>query len=239
MLKAIARGHRVVVVYATDGAHGDAPDDLSTHETLEQRRAAEARAAARVVGTSRVEFLGYRDSGMTGWDSNRDPRSFFQAEVDEAARRLADILDDEQADILVGYDWHGSYGHPDHIKVHPVTYRAAELATHTPRVLEVTHNSDVLRPDGPLGEALDIPQDTQWLGDDGRPVGTPERDITWQVDVRDVAEVKKQALRSHASQNDAVMLASLPDDVFNLWLGREHYIERGMAGPMRRAWPFD
>lgn len=239
MLKAIARGHRVVVVYATDGAHGDAPDDLCANETVEQRRAAEARAAADLVGTARVEFLGYRDSGMTGWESNQDPRSFLQADVDEAARRLADIIDSEQADILVGYDSHGSYGHPDHIKVHDVTYRAAELAQHTPRVLESTMNRDILRPDGPLGEAMNLDPDQDWLGDDGQPVGTPESEIAWQVDVRDVAEVKKQALRTHASQNDAAMLASLPDDVFNMWLGREHYIEKGMAGPMRRAFPFD
>ena len=69
---------------------------------------------------------------MTGWEQNADPSSFMQADVDEAAGRLAEVLREEQADVLTTYDWHGNYGHPDHIKVHHVGHRAAELAA-TPR----------------------------------------------------------------------------------------------------------
>ena len=36
-------------------------------------------------------------------------------------------LIDEDVDVLTIYDWHGGYGHPDHIKVHRVGKRAAEL----------------------------------------------------------------------------------------------------------------
>ncbi|EPH02827.1 hypothetical protein HMPREF1531_02139 [Propionibacterium sp. oral taxon 192 str. F0372] len=236
-MKAVAAGHRVVVVYATDGAHGNVPTDLGEIETVEQRRQTEALAAAEVVGTTRVVFLGFRDSGMTGWSQNEDPDSFHLAEVDEAARRLAVLLDDEQADVLVGYDWHGSYGHPDHVKVHAVTYRAAELARRTPRVLESTHNTDAIASDL-INELMDVPEGEQWLGDDGLPVGTPEAEITWQVDVRDLTDRKRQALRAHASQNDASMLASLPSPAFEALLGFEYYIERGVDGPMRCAWPF-
>ena len=34
------------------------------------------------------------------------------------------------------YDWHGGYGHPDHIQVHRVGHRAADLAG-TPTRFEV------------------------------------------------------------------------------------------------------
>ena len=47
--------------------------------------------------------------------------------------------------MLVGYDWHGGYGHPDHVKVHPVVHRAAELAARRPRLLESTMNRDLVR----------------------------------------------------------------------------------------------
>ena len=41
--------------------------------------------AARLTPTDRVHFLGYEDSGMTGWEQNANPASFWQADIDEAA----------------------------------------------------------------------------------------------------------------------------------------------------------
>ena len=38
MARAAAEGHRVVLVVATDGAHGEVPDDLADGETLVDRR---------------------------------------------------------------------------------------------------------------------------------------------------------------------------------------------------------
>ena len=92
----------------------------------------------------RVEFLGYHDSGMMGTPENDLPDAFWQADVEEAAERLAKILREEDADILTVYDSDGDYGHPDHIQVHRVGLRAAELAG-TPRVFEATMNRDHLK----------------------------------------------------------------------------------------------
>ena len=52
---------------------------------------------------------------------------------------MATILRDEHADVLTVYDWHGVYGHPDHVKVHTVGHRAAELAG-TGKVFDATMN---------------------------------------------------------------------------------------------------
>ena len=46
--------------------------------------------------------------------------------------------------MLTVYDDHGGYGHPDHVQVHRVGVRAAELAG-TPRVYESTANRDSSR----------------------------------------------------------------------------------------------
>ena len=46
--------------------------------------------------------------------------------------------------MLTVYDENGNYGHPDHIQVHRVGVRAAELAG-TRRVYEATANRDHLR----------------------------------------------------------------------------------------------
>src|SRR5215471_17183862 len=77
MARAKAEGHRVVLVVATRGELGEyAPDALADGETLAERRVAEQHAAAEVLGVDRVEYLGYRDSGMDGEPSNHDAGAF-------------------------------------------------------------------------------------------------------------------------------------------------------------------
>ena len=144
LAKAADAGHRVVIVFATRGEHGEVAEGfLDDGETLWERRVQECHRSAEVLGAARVEFLGFVDSGMMGTPENEAPESFWQADVDEAARRLAAILVEEQADVLTVYDDHGIYGHPDHIQVHRVGVRAAELAG-TQKVYEATANRDAI-----------------------------------------------------------------------------------------------
>ena len=56
MAKAAAAGHRVVLVLATGGEHGEAPADLGPDETLADRRRAEAEASAAVLGLSLIHI---------------------------------------------------------------------------------------------------------------------------------------------------------------------------------------
>lgn len=243
MARATQQGDRVVVVYGTDGRHGEVPDDLAEGETIIERRQKEALASARVTGAARVEWLGYADSGMTGWEGNDHEESFNVADLDEAAGRLARILDEEDADVLVGYDWHGNYGHPDHVKVHPVAYRAATLAKRRPRVLEVTNNRDVaaqmFAQAVELGLMPDDGRDFTQGADDGNPMGTPEKEIHWSVDVTEQIALKRQALLCHASQKtDIGMLTGFPDDAFKAMFGHEYYREHGNPNGMVEGWPF-
>src|SRR2546421_4234857 len=120
MAQASAAGHRVVLVVATGGELGEVPADLATGETLVERRRVETLRSATALGVARVVWLGYEDSGMAGWEQNKNPAAFIQADVDEAAGRLAAVLDEEAAAVLTVYDYRGNYGHPDHIRVHVV-----------------------------------------------------------------------------------------------------------------------
>src|SRR5688572_12449440 len=143
--KAVRDGHRVVLVFGTKGEHGEVDDGfLDDEEELWQRREVETHRSAEILGASRVEFLGYVDSGMMGTPENEKEQSFWTADVDEAAERLAAILRDESADVLTIYDSDGGYGHPDHIQVHRVGVRAAELAR-VEHVYEMTMNRDHFR----------------------------------------------------------------------------------------------
>lgn len=253
MALATRRGHRVVVVFATDGDHGQRPEHLGPDGDLIEHRRGEARESAAVLGTSRIDWLGYRDSGMTGWPENDDPRCLHQADIDEAAARLARILDREHADVLVGYDHHGIYGHPDHIAVHRIGTRAIELAAHRPRLLEATQNQDaqIAMLDRPevsevfnqfTAAGSDVAEIREMIlkGDDGQVVGVPEAEIAWAIDLPDdVIALKRRAMACHASQtSDIGLMLALPEAVYAVAFGTEYLVEPGSDDPMQHAWPF-
>jgi LmbE family N-acetylglucosaminyl deacetylase len=239
MARAKAEGHRVVLVVATRGElSSNGHDALAPGETLRDRRVAEQMKAADELGGDRVEFLGYHDSGMAGAPTNDAAEAFASADVDEAAARLARLLNDEAADVLTVYDHHGTYGHPDHIQVHRVGIRAGELAG-TPRVYEATMNRDYLRRlmemrAAELAEQPDAP-DAASMED----FGSPEDIITTTVDVRDYVDQKRAAMAAHASQipSDSFFMA-MPLEAFREAFGYEWFIRRD-APQARETWLFD
>jgi LmbE family N-acetylglucosaminyl deacetylase len=242
MTRLAREGHRVVVAYGTGGELGSAPDDLPDGMTLAQFRRGEAEASAVVTGTARLVWLGYHDSGMHGWEQNAHDGSFHGADLDEAAGRLVEVLDEEDADVLVTYDWHGGYGHPDHVQVHRVAHRAADLASRRPRMLEVTMNRDAMRAAYERAVASgrgDQSWDPDAPIDGGEPLGTPEAQIHWRVDVSGDIGAKRRALESHASQtSDVGMMLQMPDEMFLAWFGTEFYVEPGREPSMVDGWPF-
>jgi LmbE family N-acetylglucosaminyl deacetylase len=225
LAKAADDGHRVVVVWATRGENGEFPEGfLGDGEELWERRIQEAAAAAKILGISRYEFLGYRDSGMMGTPENDDPRAFWQADKDEAAERLAAILREEQADVFTVYDDHGGYGHPDHIQVHRVGMLAAEKVG-SKRVYQSTMNRDHILRGMEAARAAgveipEVPRDPDF--------GSPEELITTAVDVSAYLDRKRAALVAHASQipEDSFFM-TLPPDSFNYAFGTEWFIKVG------------
>jgi len=230
MAKAAIEGHRVVLVVATRGEHaGIGLELLEPEETLAERRTKETHAAADILGVARVEFLGYTDSGMMGADTNDDPGSFWTADVEDAAERLAGILREEQADILTIYDDNGGYGHPDHIQVHRVGLRAAELAA-TPRVFEGTMNRDHLQAVIQAGvEAGEIPPDDAPDVVEMSTFGRPASAITTTVDVREHLAAKRASMVAHASQiPETSFFLAMPEEAFTNSFGFEWFIRHGV-----------
>jgi LmbE family N-acetylglucosaminyl deacetylase len=224
MSKAAEAGHRVVLVTATRGEHGEVAEGfLEAGEELWQRRVRETEAAAEILGVSRLEFLGYVDSGMMGTPTNDAPDCFWQADIDEAAAKLAAILRDEDADILTVYDDHGLYNHPDHIQVHRVGHRAAEMAG-TRKVYEYSVDRDALKEMiRSASQSDDIPE-----FDDN--FGVPGHMITTRVDVTAWTDRKRKAMQAHASQiSDQSFFLAMPPEQFQVAFGTEMFILKGAA----------
>ena len=228
LLKAARAGHRTVLVFATRGEHGEVAEGfLDPGETLAQRRELECSRSAEVLGVQRVAFLDFVDSGMAGTPENELVGSFWTADVEVAAKRLADLLEEEHADVVTIYDPNGVYGHPDHVQVHRVGVRAAELAR-TPVVLEATMNRDHLRRMIQLGrESGAIPEEEVPDVTEESTFGTAEVEITHRIDVRDVIREKRASMAAHASQiSETSFFLTMPDEAFEGSFGWEWFIDR-------------
>ena len=218
---------------------GDNPtggDSAGGAADLAAVREAELRAAARILGAHRVEMLGYADSGMDGDPANDDPECFWQADVEEAAGRLAAVLSEEGADLLTCYDDQGTYGHPDHVQVHRVGVRAAELAG-LGLVYESTVDRDHFAAAMPKMRAMMAEFGLDDGADDGRSeiqaeidegsLGVDSATITHRVDVSAAAAEKRAAMAAHASQIPAdSFFLKLPPEAFDLAFGVEWYRRR-------------
>jgi LmbE family N-acetylglucosaminyl deacetylase len=226
-----AEGHRVVIVVACDGAV------WPKHGTV---RLEQFRTSAAILGAARAEHLGYADSG-TGPVLFDDPPGkvrFVRADLDEAAGRLAAILREEHADLLISYDEVGGYRHRDHVKVHEVGARAAGITG--VRVLEATAPREaailMLRVLGAVRLVTRHPMR------EVRGYGTPRAQITHRVNVRHYAAAKQAALAAHFTPLRGKgrmsrlwrLAVALPAPVYALLLGREWFTEPGAppGGPV-------
>jgi LmbE family N-acetylglucosaminyl deacetylase len=235
MAKAAADGHRVVLVLATKGELGEIVEGvLNEGEPLAERRVVEAGAAAKILGVERVEFLGYRDSGMADDPRRNDAGAFAAADVEEAAKRLAAILVEENADVLTVYDSNGNYGHPDHIQVHHVGHRAGELAG-TPQVFEATMNHDYIV--GLMRELGDqMPEGVERPDHEEMELGVPEAVITTRVDVTDFVDAKRAAMAAHESQiAETSVFLQMPPPMFRRAFGYEWFIHKGAEPGIRES----
>lgn len=222
-------GHRVILVTATDGALGEYPDGLlAAGESLTDRRREELDRSAAVLGAARVVRLHYADSGMAGTDDNANPDAFCNVDVESAAQKLAAVLVEERADVVTIYDPNGGYGHPDHIQVHVVGKRAAEIAE-TPHVYETTTDRDHMR--------RLMAANPQWSEEASPPdmdtFGLPETEITTVVDVSSVIEAKRAAMVVHETQiGDFGPFLAMPAEQLTAAFGTEWFRKStGAADP--------
>ena len=115
-------GVRAILVTATGGEAGDilnpAMDRPEIVADLPAVRSAELDEAAAILGYDEVIRLGYRDSGMPESPDNARPDAFCNQDHEIVLERLVHIARRLRPDVLLGYDEHEFYPHPDHLYVH-------------------------------------------------------------------------------------------------------------------------
>jgi LmbE family N-acetylglucosaminyl deacetylase len=235
------QGVRTVLVTCTNGECGDAPDgakpDASHHDGDEVAaiRAIELNNAVKILGIDRLVRLGYRDSGMKGWPQNEDPESFWATPVDVAAAKLAAILMEERPQVIMTYNEHGFYGHPDHIQANRITLAALPMIDYEPTLYynaipdsvfatwrERWEQEDRERAEADAAKGIVREPEVPDPDEEEFHMGTPDDQISATIDIGEVNGAKFDALEAHISQIG---------DSFWMKMGRERFMET-----MRTEW---
>ncbi|MFF7972016.1 N-acetyl-1-D-myo-inositol-2-amino-2-deoxy-alpha-D-glucopyranoside deacetylase [Streptomyces sp. NPDC007905] len=245
MARYAAEGAHVALVTCTLGERGEViPPELRhlTGAALGAYRRGELASAARELGVEDVRLLGgagrYGDSGMMGIPDNEDPACFWQADLDEAAGSLAEVILEIRPQVLVTYDDNGGYGHPDHIQAHRVAMHAVELAAERGHRIQKVYWNRVPRsvaeaafarlqdelPVLPFAKSATV-ADVPGVVDDER--------ITTMIDGGAYASAKAAAMRAHATQIDvAEPYFALSNELAQPLFTTEYYeLVRGDARP--------
>ena len=227
------QGVRTVLVTCTNGECGDALDgakpDADHHDgdAVAEIRRVELDDAVKILGIDRLVRLGYRDSGMMGWPQNADPDSFWAADVNDAAKRLAEIIMEERPQVIVTYNEIGFYGHPDHIQANRITLAALELIDYEPTLYYNAIPDSVMaiyrarweeedRLKREEDEKKGIVRAPEPEREEPLNMGTPDDKIGAKVDVSTANSRKFDALAAHASQIS---------DSFWMKMGKEQFMQ--------------
>ena len=207
-----ALGAQITLVTCTRGEEGEVliPElaHLAAHQTdqLGRHREIELADAMKALGITDHRFLGagkvdFRDSGMMGTEPNNRSDCFWQADLDEAAKLLVEIIQEVKPHILITYDEIGGYGHPDHIQAHRVAMRAAELSNGW-QISKIYWNAT---PKSVLAEGIAAMKEvgSDFFGVenvDDLPFAKADELVTAVVDANEYVEAKMAAMRAHATQ---------------------------------------
>jgi N-acetyl-1-D-myo-inositol-2-amino-2-deoxy-alpha-D-glucopyranoside deacetylase len=191
-----ARGVRVTVLNATRGDAGSADpalleaagvNDIAALRVLEMHRACDA------LGVETPLWLDYHDSGFH--KPSAFPNRLVNTDPLEVAAKLLEVIRDLRPDVLMGFDPHGYYGHPDHVIMHRAVHAAFFMAGHLPhpprRLFYPMPSTAMIHRFNTAGFGSLEP--TRFA--------VHPRDAAVTVDATPVLERKRGAIAAHASQS--------------------------------------
>ncbi len=233
------RGYNTYLVCATRGEAGTVDAEyLNGFKDTAELRTDELLRAAKHLGLKEVFFLGYRDSGMPGMEDNKHPNAQINHPVDEVAGRIVKYIRELKPDLVLTFDPIGGYKHPDHIHVHLATKLAFDRSD------DASFHPEAGAPFKPQALYYQVfPREfLKWmtrlmplLGKDPRKWGRNgdidlkelaevEFPVHVRLDIRSVAEIKREAGAQHASQGGVGMRSGLMGFVTRVFGEKEDFM---------------
>ncbi|HEX7323578.1 MAG TPA: N-acetyl-1-D-myo-inositol-2-amino-2-deoxy-alpha-D-glucopyranoside deacetylase [Mycobacterium sp.] len=258
-----ARGAQVRVVTCTLGEEGEVIGDrwamlaVDAADQLGGYRIGELTAALRALGAGEPIFLGgagrWRDSGMAGTPARHRQRFIDAGQT--AVDALVTVIRELRPHVVVTYDPHGGYGHPDHVHTHTVTAAAVKAAETgdcpgspwvTPKFYWTVAAASAMQAGvGALQPAdlashwvLPSPADAAALG------AFPDERVDAVIEAPAALPAKVAAIRAHATQvsvGPTGRACALSNNLALPILAAEHYVlAAGTAGERdERGWETD
>jgi len=238
MAKYVAQDFGVTLVTCTRGEEGEVlvPElehlASSREDKLGPHREIELRDAMVALGVTDFRFLGaptkqWRDSGMMCSEPNNRTDNFWNADIDEAAESLVEVILEIKPHVMVTYDEIGGYGHPDHIQAHRVAMRAAELARERGWNIQKIYWNTI--PRSIIEQGIEAMKGTgnQFFGVEKAedfPFAQPDELVTTVINGEEYVEKKMAAMRAHPTQIavDGPFFALSDNLGFKVW-GLEFY----------------
>lgn len=235
-----ARGVDVRLVCATKGEAGMISNPaLAYRDNLGAVREEELRNACRVMGIHQPNMMGYRDSGMAGTKENHDPQSLNMAAPERVIGKLVYLIRELRPDVILTFDHEGVYGHPDHAAMSKYTEEAFQAAGDANRYPDQLMGD--LKPHAPQRlfyvalpksrvEALSktIPRELRPDDEDINvdDVGTPDEDVTVEMDIDAMYDTKREAIACHRTQQRPKdFFNRLSEDVRRKHFSKEHFTQ--------------
>ena len=233
------KGYDTYLVCATRGEAGTVDAEyLDGFRDTAELRTAELNRAAKILGLKEVFFLGYRDSGMPGTEDNNHPDAQINHSIDEVAGRVVRYLRELKPDVVITFDPIGGYKHPDHIHIHKATVLAFQKADDAsfhpqaglpfkPRALYYQVFPRWMLKWMTRLMPLTGKDPTKW-GRNGdinlKELAEVDFPVHVRLDIRQVAEIKRQAAAQHASQGGVGMRRGLTGFITQIFGEKEDYM---------------
>jgi len=248
------KGAEVHVCIVTDGAAGENGQETWEGEAppLASVRRSELECACQVLGVQ-LHRLDYRDSGMEGAPDNLHADSLYQADLDDVARELTQIMSATRPQVVITHDAMGGYFHPDHIKVHQAVRRAWDQLRSSDMASQPKADGyEVWRPLRLYCSVIPrsalkwfvffmrlLGRDPTRFGQnqdvDLTQVGVPDDEIQVRLDVGPYVEVKEQAGACHQSQGGGGVQRWLPVFLRRRFMRYEFFMQLEPSGAERHS----
>jgi N-acetyl-1-D-myo-inositol-2-amino-2-deoxy-alpha-D-glucopyranoside deacetylase len=118
------RGARITLACATMGEAGKVHPSMGAVADLASVRAAELRFACTRLGIDPPVFLGFHDSARKERLRHDDPLALTNVDMLTVEAAIRNLIHEVRPQVIVTFDPHGGYYHPDHVAIQRATTAA-------------------------------------------------------------------------------------------------------------------
>ena len=118
------RGVRVSLACATDGEAGKPHPSMGPVADLGAVRVEELRRSCKRLGIDEPVLLRFHDSARKEWLRRDDPHALVNVDMLDVEAAVKSVIADVKPQVVVTFDPHGGYYHPDHVAISRATTAA-------------------------------------------------------------------------------------------------------------------